>query len=139
MMRISLVRARRLTVLAALFMVIAGLLCGCSGGDNNAQVVAVNSGVSGTVFLYQIIGDPNPTPLANAVITVRPAGGGLEVARQTSDANGKFKIQLLPGHYEVVPLPDTVNHLTPTGAFMTVAVASGAYTDIVVGYVRNNP
>jgi hypothetical protein len=79
-------------------------------------------------------GVPNTRPLPYAIITVQPAGGGAEIARQQADANGRFQIALAPGTYLVVPLPPQPGAVLPRGQSQTVTVPSGRFLDLVIQY-----
>jgi hypothetical protein len=133
----------RLTPILGMMGICCALLMGCgsdSSSNNNANPILVaNSGIQGMALLYQSIGSQNPTPLANAVITIQPQDGGLEITRQQTDGQGNFRFTLLPGKYRVVPLPDTLNHRTPTGDHQDVSVIAGKFTTITVGYVQETP
>jgi hypothetical protein len=78
------------------------------------------------------VGDVRPLP--GTVITVRPVGGGAEIARVRADARGRFVLALPPGRYEIVPLPPTPGQALPRGTPQTVVVQAGALTSVVVHY-----
>jgi hypothetical protein len=79
-------------------------------------------------------GVPNTRPLPGAIITVRPARGGEEVARQHADQNGRFEIALEPGTYLIVPLPPQANASLPRGKTETVEVPVNRFVEVVVKY-----
>jgi hypothetical protein len=133
-----------LCLLSALLVALAG--CGGSGGSGG---VAGNTstGISGTAQITisggaVIAGEPTSTthPLANAVITVQPQGGGTEITRALTGPNGEFSIALLPGTYRVVPLVSAADQRTGTTAqSQDVTVSAGGYTTIIVQYTLNAP
>ena len=68
------------------------------------------------------------------MITVQPDGGGAEIARQRTDAQGRFRIVLPPGRYRIVPLPPQPNQAFPRGEPQTVMVTADQFTDVTVHY-----
>ena len=140
MKRRSRVFCTRLMAATAMFGLLLMVVTGCGGGSAaSTGILPANTGITGTAQFYQSGGDPSPTPQANVTMTLLTPDGGAEIARQQTDAHGKFKFNLFPGKYLIVPLPDVPNHLTPTGSITNVTVISGLYTSVTVGYVRNNP
>jgi hypothetical protein len=79
-------------------------------------------------------GVPNTRPMAGAIITVQPAGGGAEIARVRADSAGRFVLHLTPGRYLIVPLPPRSGQVLPRGIPETVVVPAGALTSVVVNY-----
>lgn len=66
----------------------------------------VASGVLGALTLGPIapaerIGQPNSRPVAGVEVIARDADGKI-VARQRTDANGRYKLLLSPGKYQIV-------------------------------------
>lgn len=138
---------------SALVMITTGaaliLLCltGCGGGGSTTA--AANSGVNGlaqitrtggTVPLGKPPPPPTPMPLAQATISVQPAGGGQEIARSATDAQGHFQFTLPPGAYRVVPVLSHSDQLAGVSASSeTVAVSAGVFTNLVVDYSQSLP
>ena len=134
------------------FLLYGGLalaLAGCGGGGGGSastpaavsQITGTNSdsgirgvAVEGPVQPVQQAGQTNTRPLAGAILTVQPAGGGAEVARATSDTEGNFEIALPPGTYRLVPLPPTPGLPYPIGSPQTVTVATGVFLTLTVNY-----
>ncbi|MBI3911813.1 MAG: hypothetical protein HY320_12895 [Armatimonadetes bacterium] len=90
--------------------------------------------VAGPVFPISRPGEPNTRPLPNAIITVQPAGGGREIARQRADRRGRFRIPLAPGDYLIAPLPPEPGRPLPRGKPQTVVVRAGRFQRVVVEY-----
>jgi hypothetical protein len=90
--------------------------------------------MAGPIFPVEQPGVPNTRPLPNALITVQPGGGGPEIARQRTDANGRFQIGLPAGTYQIVPLPPDPGAVLPYGSPQMVTVPSGRYVDLVIQY-----
>jgi hypothetical protein len=106
------------------------IVLGGGGGTSGIRGVAM----AGPIFPVERPGVPNTRPLANAIITVQPDGGGPEIARQLTDANGRFEIPLAPGVYRLVPLPPDPTAALPRGEPQTVTVRAGAFTEVTVNY-----
>ena len=132
----------RLFLVLGIIGIFCVLLWGCGGGSsstNNSFILNTNTGIQGRALLYPEGSTQNPTPLANAVITIQPFGGGVEIARQQTDGQGNFQFLLLQGRYTLVPLPDVPNRITPTGVSMDVTVRTGKFTQVTVGYTQDVP
>ena len=79
-------------------------------------------------------GQTNTQPLPAAIITVQPAGGGPELARQQADAMGQFQIALDPGTYLIVPLPPQPGQPLPRGMPQEVTIGPDQVVDVTVNY-----
>jgi len=90
--------------------------------------------MAGPIFPLERPGIPNTAPLPYAIITVQPAGGGPEIARQQADASGRFQITLQPGSYLIVPLPPQPGAVLPRGQSQPVTVPAGQFVDLVIHY-----
>jgi hypothetical protein len=90
--------------------------------------------VAGPITPVERPGVKNTRPLAGAVITVQPAEGGEEIARQAADAQGRFTIPLPAGHYRLVPLPPNPDQHLPLGRPMQVTVSEGRFVRVTVRY-----
>lgn len=106
------------------------IVLGGGGGGAGIQGTAIE----GPIAPVERPGIPNTRPLPGAIITVQPAGGGPEIARQTADASGQFRIALNPGTYRVVPLPPQAGAIFPRGIPQTVTVPAGQFVSITVNY-----
>ena len=84
---------------------VALLACGMAAAGRAPKSGIQGVAVAGPIMPVERPGVKNTRPLAGAIITVQPAGGGREIARQAADAQGRFVIALPPGKYRVVPLP----------------------------------
>lgn len=70
-------------------------------------------------------------PVAGATLVIETDGGD-EVARLTSDADGRFEVALVPGRYTVLPQP--MAGLLGTAPSQQFVVEAEADTEIVVLY-----
>ena len=118
---------------------------------------AEKSGIRGVAMAGPVrpvdrFGDPpNERPLAGAVITIQPDGGGKEITRKRADEKGRFEIALAPGTYLLVPLAPWANDeappqepqdndlkgdavMLPRGTPQTVFVQAGDFTEVTVDY-----
>jgi hypothetical protein len=125
----------------SLILTFTGLLalplvgCGAGSGMPILQTSGIQGrATEGPISPVQIPGQPNSQTLPNAIITVQPQGGGGELARQTTDAQGNFKIALAPGAYQVVPLPPDPSSPLPRAAPQTVTVPANQFVTITVDY-----
>ena len=119
-------------------------LPGCGGGSgspaaNNHAVIDGSSGVKGMAVEgpltpVQQPGVPSTKPLAGAIITIQPDGGGTEIARTTADGQGSFQIALAPGTYRLVPLPPQPGIPFPIGSPQTITVTTGVFLIVTVNY-----
>lgn len=117
---------------------------GNRGSDSSTGEDLINP-VSSTGIYGQILIDPNcpvvqsddEDECANktyqATVVVKSQDGNAEITRFTSDIKGRFKFELKPGVYTLVPLsPD--NALLPKGAPQQVTVKQNNYTKVVISY-----
>lgn len=78
---------------------------------------------------------PDPScadrPVAGAVIVIEGPGGS-EVARATTDAQGRFTADLAPGNYKLVP--QDVEGLMGTATPQEVSLNVGEPTEVAVSY-----
>jgi hypothetical protein len=79
-------------------------------------------------------GEPSTRPLAGAVILVETADGGRVLEWLVADRDGRFRADLGPGTYRLVPLPPQPGQTLPRGTPQTVVVAAGDDTDVTVNY-----
>jgi hypothetical protein len=89
---------------------------------------------AGPIFPHEIPGVENRRPLANALLIIQSAQDGKEVARQRTDANGRFQIPLPPGAYRVVPLPPNPKAVLPRAEPFKVSVQQGEFPELVIDY-----
>lgn len=120
---------------AALFCIL--LLLGLFSGCNHS--LAFPSGVNGVAIVESGGGNIFPPPpithqpLSGAIIIIQQ-NNGQEVARQTADANGGFKIEVAPGSYilNAQAPPDHGFVLAPPQ--QNVIVTSDRLTQVVVTF-----
>lgn len=74
--------------------------------------------------------DCDDRPIAATVIVRQPFG--FEVTRFTSDADGRFRVALPPGNYQLDPQPNEC--CIGTAAFQTVTVQDGQFVELVFSY-----
>ncbi len=126
----------RKALLGAL-LAICFLPLGCGGGNgaNNSSL----SGIQGKATKSPISpvvreGQLNEAPLPGVSIVVTGLNGA-EVARQTTDAQGDYKIGLAPGNYTVVGLPlDSASILPVPESPKSVTVASDKFLTVNISY-----
>ncbi len=135
--------------LAAAFGVAALILAGCGGGSTETAAAPVvgGSGVQGLVTHVVhggappppgvILPPPVPQPFPGAIITVQPQGGGPEIARAVSDAQGRYQISLSPGNFLLVPLPAA--NSSANAPSVPVVVPASLTIDQPIQYVTNAP
>jgi hypothetical protein len=122
-----------LLLLSALFLVfVVGARCG--GDDNPAPV---GSGIEGSVTigpLCPVVREDTPCPDGpfQAEIVITNASGN-KVARAASDEEGRFRVDLPPGTYTLVPQSPNAG-APPQAPEQQVEVAEGAYTQVTVQY-----
>lgn len=138
-------RSGFLTALGIIMLVLAG----CGGGSSESAAVPVvgGSGVQGLVTNVVhggappppgvVLPPPVPQPFPGAIITVQPQGGGPEVARAVSDAQGRYQISLSPGSFLLVPLPAA--NSSANAPSVPVVVPTGLTIDQPVQYVTYAP
>jgi hypothetical protein len=112
---------------------------GGGGGTVQPPPTVIASGIRGIALEGPITpverpGEPNTRPLPGAIITVQPAGGGPELARQQADATGAFQIALDPGTYTIVPLPPDPTQFLPRGSPQEITVMPDQVVDVTVNY-----
>jgi hypothetical protein len=103
---------------------------GGGGGASGIRGVAME----GPIFPLERPGVPNTRPLPNAIIQIYRVEDGKGVARQRTDANGRFEFSLPPGIYRIVPLPPDPSATLPRAAPQKVTVEAGRFTEVVIDY-----
>lgn len=109
-------------------------LAACGGSGGGAQA---DSGINGLVTIGPICpvlreGMPCPDePFAATVLIVDEAGD--EVARIDSGANGRFRIELAPGSYTLVPQSPSPG-APPFAQERSVEVRAAAFTQVTIEY-----
>jgi uncharacterized delta-60 repeat protein len=108
-------------------------------GDPNV-LAAAGPGIAGIAMVGPINpishkGVPNSRPLPGAIISIQHVGGGPEVAHVVADQQGRFRINLPPGRYRLVPLPPKPGEWFPHGTPQIVVVGPGSgWTEVTVSY-----
>ncbi len=104
----------------------------------SASIQPTNSGVAGTVIIGPISpvekeGEINENPYPNAVIFIMDDTGKRKIAETTSDQYGRFKVNLAPAAYQLLPQTPK-NHSFPIGTPQRVTVEAGKFTEITISY-----
>jgi hypothetical protein len=68
--------------------------------------------------------------LPGAIISVRRANGGPEIARQKADSSGRFHLSLKPGVYVVIALRPEPGDGLPIGAPQKIVVELGQVLNV---------
>lgn len=103
-----------------------------------APVQPTDSGITGTVMIGPISpvekeGEINEKPYPNAVIFIMDAAGKQKIAETTSDQDGRFKVNLAPATYQLLPQTPK-NQPFPIGIPQMVVVEARKFTEITVSY-----
>jgi hypothetical protein len=114
-------------------MVVVLSLVGCQPADEALGTLR-GEVVAGPVC--PVVSDPpDPAcadrPVPGATLVIEAAGGG-EVARLSSDGDGRFEIALPPGSYVLVPQP--VDGLMGTAASQPFEIEANRTIELSVGY-----
>jgi hypothetical protein len=109
-----------------------------AGGTSPPQ--ALDSGVQGVTM----VGPTCPVqrenaacpdqPLANASLTVTRQGSTAVVATGHSDADGRFRISLVPGAYMLLPANPSGSAVPPSAPARPFSVDPHAYTELTVRF-----
>jgi hypothetical protein len=115
---------------ALALVAIAGLLLvlGCGHAPS-----VINSGVQGRVLMSGGVPplpglSPTPRPYPNTEVAIWDASGAL-VAKATVGQDGRFRIALKPGRYDLVPRPTLGN---PGMSSKKVTVTRNRFTTLIV-------
>ena len=117
------------------FVILLAVL-GVAGCGLVPALISPDSGVSGIVQAGPTCPVVQPgmncadKPIVATVI-VRFAGSGIEATRFTSDAQGMFRVALLPGQYVLDPQPAG---FIGTPASQTVDVRAAQFTSVTIEY-----
>ena len=131
-------RSRR-AFFAITFLAFPCLLAFTGCGSATSLSTIVNSGIQGQVTRGPLTpvtqqGQTNEAPLPGVVITISKPKGS-EVARQTTDSQGNYKILLAPGTYQVQGLMPTGSQFFPLPPGpQTVTVAANQFLTFNLSY-----
>lgn len=117
--------------LAIIVIIVAA--CGDDADDG-----ALDSGIRGQALAgpqcpVVQAGSPCPGKPVEAGVDVLSATGD-RVTSFTTDADGRFDVELPPGEYTLDPLPPDPGNRYPIGVQQAVTVASGRFTEIIIEY-----
>jgi hypothetical protein len=123
----------------SLFPVAHGTFTLTIAGGHKVPPPKVTSGIDGVAMIGPTSpvarpGVPDTRPLPGAILSIRPAKGGAELARVTAGHDGKFTIKLPPGRYRIVALAPQPGAPYPRGEVLIVVVHPGHYTHVTVNY-----
>ena len=114
-------------------------VAGCGGSATNNPGLHNTSGIQGQATRGPLTpvtqqGQTNEAPLPGVVVTVRTPKGS-EVARQTTDSQGNYKINLVPGTYQVQGLAPSGSQIFPLPpAVQTVTVPANQFVTVNLSY-----
>ena len=106
-----------------------------SGSPSVTSPAMTASGIRGVVVRWPVrpssrIGETNSAPMPNMIVSVQSASGGTEIARHTTDKNGRFQFNVSPGKYVIVPVPQAGSRVLARK--QTVEVKENAMVDVVL-------
>jgi hypothetical protein len=113
------------------------LLAACVGDPVSGP--PQSSGIEGQVLLgpqcpVQQAASPCPDKPYVATVDVYTADRKTKVATFTSDANGHYRVGLLPGDYYIDPQPPDPSRPLPVAAPQTATVQSMKWTEVTITY-----
>ncbi len=103
----------------------------------SAKVAATTSGIEGNAIAEptQPGGRPGHRAVPLAIIIVKDAATGKEVARTTADAKGKFELPLKPGTYVIEPVdPAAKGAIYPRASKQTVTVTANQWLKVTARF-----
>ena len=124
-------------VLPAIALALALLAVACGGDPVSGP--PESSGIEGVVLLGPLCpvvqaGSPCPDKPFVATVDVFTADRSRKVTTFTSDAEGRFRVGLLPGEYYIDPLPPDPRSPLPRGAPQTVVVENMKWAQVTITY-----
>jgi hypothetical protein len=128
---------RRAVILAAIcLLALVSIAASCSGNDG-ADGVPLDSGIQGLVTIGPVCpveqaNSPCPDKTYAATIVVEDLDDN-EVARAQSGEDGRFRVNLWPGRYTIVPHSPNEG-APPQAPEQQVEVRVGEYTQVAIQY-----
>lgn len=125
---------RRAVILGAICLFAAvSIAAACDNGDG----VPLDSGIQGIVTIGPVCpveqaNSPCPDKTYAATIVAEDANGD-EVARAQSGEDGRFRVELAPGRYTLVPHSPNEG-APPQASEQQVEVRAGEYTQVAIQY-----
>lgn len=124
----------------AILMILAAsvILSGCTSNQPAPTATPLTNGVEGQAWLGPLcpvvqMGTPCPDqPYPDATVVVLDTAGK-EIARVQTDAQGRFRLLLLPGTYTLRPEPPDGLPF-PSASEQTFTVMNGQFTPLTVHY-----
>ena len=109
-------------------------------GGSGSMTTQVESGVEGQVFISPT--RPGPIRLGQGsskapyetTLAIMTAGEGREVTRLKTGSDGRFRVALPPGEYEIVPVTDKPARFLPRASPQQVKVLPGQFTQVTIDF-----
>jgi hypothetical protein len=99
------------------------------------------SGIEGQVLISPTrpgpirMGDPRPDKQPyETTLAIANIGDGREVARLKTGPDGRFRVKLPPGEYEITPSPDKPGRFLPRASPQQVKVLPGQYARVTIEF-----
>lgn len=124
-----------LFTLCLLALFFAGVAC--DGGDNDLEGFPLDSGIQGLVTIGPVCpvvqeGTACPDEPYQADIAILDEDGD-EVVTFESGENGRFRVNLFPGRYTIVPASPNTG-APPFADEQQVEVLAGSFTEVAIMY-----
>lgn len=119
-----------------LLLIVALSLAGCA---KQASAPGADSGIRGTVTLGPLcpverVDSPCPDRPLQADVQVKDAASGDVVATVSSDADGRFTVEVPPGRYVMEGVPPTPGSPFPLAKPLDVTVRPHRFTEVTVSF-----
>ncbi|HKP86322.1 MAG TPA: hypothetical protein VJZ26_09510 [Blastocatellia bacterium] len=114
------------------------LIAGAGGGSVTTQG---ESGIEGQTLISPIrpgpirMNDPRPDKQPyETTLAIVTLGEGREVARLKTGSDGRFRVKLPPGDYEIMPAPDKPGRFLPRASSQEVKVLPGQFARVTIEF-----
>ena len=108
-------------------------------GGGGVVMAQGESGIEGQVFISPIrpgpirLGQTNKAPY-ETTLAIMTAGQSREVTRLKTGSDGRFRVTLPPGEYEIVPAPDKGGRFLPRASAQQVKVLPGQFAQVTIDF-----